>query len=67
MTSFVFRAKMNSMNETILGLTCISEQLKDKLKYPPTAEDAPSLIHKRETRQKDTPTAQAGGVPENAL
>mgnify|MGYP002817786692 FL=1 len=35
MTSFVFRAKMNSMNETILGLTCISEQLKekDKKKY----------------------------------
>jgi len=39
-----------------------SEQLKDKLKYPPTAEDAPSLIHKRETRQKDTPTARAGDM-----
>tara|TARA_Y100000593_G_scaffold82639_1_gene155380 strand:+ start:1561 stop:3066 length:1506 start_codon:yes stop_codon:yes gene_type:complete len=39
-----------------------SEQLKDKRKYPPTAEDAPSLIHKRATRQKDTPTARAGDM-----
>ena len=39
-----------------------SEQLKDKFKYPPTAEDAPSLVHKRKTRQKDTPKAIAGDM-----
>ena len=39
-----------------------AEEHKDHIKYPPTAEDAPSLIHKRKARQKDTPTALAGNM-----
>jgi len=38
------------------------DQLKNPSKYPPTSEDAKSLIHKRKARQKDTPTALAGDM-----
>ena len=39
-----------------------SDKLKDHIKYPPTAEDARSLVNKRKTRQKDTPRAKAGDI-----
>ena len=39
-----------------------SDKLKDHIKYPPTAEDARSLVSKRKTRQTKTPKAIAGDM-----
>ena len=45
-----------------LAVSLTADQLEDPAQWPPTAEDAPSLVHKRKTRQTYTPIALAGDM-----